>query len=50
MVRELAIVPKVREFKPGRGDGLLNAIKIRSTLFFGGEVKSSPSVVQFYRV
>jgi hypothetical protein len=27
MVRVLAIVPKVRGFKPGRGDGLLNAIK-----------------------
>jgi hypothetical protein len=36
MVRVLAIGPKVRGFRPGRGDGLLRAIKIRSTSSFGG--------------
>jgi hypothetical protein len=32
-------VPKVRSFKPGRGDGFLRAIKICSTTSFGAEVK-----------
>jgi hypothetical protein len=41
MVSVLAIGPKVRGFRPGRGDGILRAIKIRSTLSFGGEVKPS---------
>jgi hypothetical protein len=36
-----AIVPKVRKLKPGRGDGLLRAMNIRSTHSFGGEVKPS---------
>jgi hypothetical protein len=31
--------PKGRGFKPGRGDGFLRAINIRSTTFFGWEVK-----------
>jgi hypothetical protein len=35
----VATGPKVRGFKPGRGDGFLRAIKIRSTPSFGGEVK-----------
>jgi hypothetical protein len=39
MSRVLAIRPKVRGFKPGRGDGYLRPIKIRSTHYFGGEVK-----------
>jgi hypothetical protein len=39
MVSVLATGPKVRGFKPGRGDGFLKAIKIRSTSSFGGEVK-----------
>jgi hypothetical protein len=39
VVSVLAILPKVRGFKPGRNDGLLRAIKIRSTPSFGGEVK-----------
>jgi hypothetical protein len=39
MVNVLSIVPKVRGFKPGRGDTFLRAIKIRSTPSFGGEVK-----------
>jgi hypothetical protein len=38
----LAIRPKVRGFKPGRGDGFLRAIKIRGTPFFGEEVKPTP--------
>jgi hypothetical protein len=37
----LATGPKVRGFKPGRGDGFLRVIKIRSTTSFGGEVKPS---------
>jgi hypothetical protein len=41
MVSVLAIGPKVCGPKPGRGDGLLRAIKVRSTLFFRGEVKPS---------
>jgi hypothetical protein len=39
MVNVLAIVSKVRGFKPDRGDGFLRAIKIHSTPNFGGEVK-----------
>jgi hypothetical protein len=35
----LALDPKVRGFKPGRGDGLLGAMKIRSTPSFGEEAK-----------
>jgi hypothetical protein len=31
--------PKGREFKPGRGNGFIRAIKIRSTPSFGWEVK-----------
>jgi hypothetical protein len=37
MVRVLAIVPKVRGIKPGRGDGFLRTIKIRSTPSFRGK-------------
>jgi hypothetical protein len=40
MVSVLAIGPKVRGFKPDRGDGLLWAIKICSTPSFE-EVKTS---------
>jgi hypothetical protein len=39
LVSVLAIGPKVRAFEPGRGDGFLKAIKIRSTPSFGGDVK-----------
>jgi hypothetical protein len=35
----LAIGPKVRGFKPAESDGFLRAIEIRSTTFFGGELK-----------
>jgi hypothetical protein len=41
MVSVLATGPKVRGFKPGRGDLFLRAMKIRSTPSFGGEVKPS---------
>jgi hypothetical protein len=41
MVSVLAIEPKVRGFKPGRGDGFFRAIEIRSTSCLGGEVKLS---------
>jgi hypothetical protein len=39
MVSVTATDPKVRGFKPGQCDGFLRAIKIHSTLCFGGEVK-----------
>jgi hypothetical protein len=39
MISVLAVGPRVRGFKPGRGDVFLTAIKIRSTASFGGEVK-----------
>jgi hypothetical protein len=39
MVSILATGPNGRGFKPGRCDGFLRAIKIRSTLSFGWEVK-----------
>jgi hypothetical protein len=32
--------PKVCRFEPGQGDGFLRTIKIRSTHFFGWEVKT----------
>jgi hypothetical protein len=48
MVSVLATGPKVHGFKPGRGDGLLRAIKICSTPFFGEEVKPKAQVVRFY--
>jgi hypothetical protein len=41
MVSVLAVGPKFRGFTPGRGDGFLKAIKIRSTPSIGGEVKPS---------
>jgi hypothetical protein len=39
VVSVLATGPKGRRFEPGQGDGLLRAIKIRSTPSFGWEVK-----------
>jgi hypothetical protein len=39
MVSVLATGPKLRGFKPGRGDEFLRAIKISSTPSFGVEVK-----------
>jgi hypothetical protein len=39
VVSALAIGPDVRGFDPGQGDGFLRAIKIRSTPYFGWEVK-----------
>jgi hypothetical protein len=41
MVSVLAIGFKVRMFKPGRCDGFLNKMKIRSMTSIGGEVKPS---------
>jgi hypothetical protein len=41
IVSVLAIGPKVRGFKRGRGDGFLRTIEIRSTLSFGGEIRPS---------
>jgi hypothetical protein len=38
VVSVLAIGPKGHGLKPGRDDGFLRAIKIRSTRFFGWEV------------
>jgi hypothetical protein len=39
MVSVLAVGPKVLGFKLGRGYGYLRAMKIRSTTYFGGQVK-----------
>jgi hypothetical protein len=39
VVSVLATGPKGRGFKPGRSDGFLRVIKIRSTPSFGWEVK-----------
>jgi hypothetical protein len=39
MVSALAIRPRVRGFRPSRGDGFSRATKIRSTPSVGGEVK-----------
>jgi hypothetical protein len=39
VVSVFATSPSGRGFKPGRGDGFLKAIKIRSTASFGWEVK-----------
>jgi hypothetical protein len=39
VVSVLATGPKGRGFKPGQGGGFLRAKKIRSTPFFGWEVK-----------
>jgi hypothetical protein len=44
----LAIGPKVHRFKPGRGDGFLMAIKIRSTPSFGGELVHRLPASRFY--
>jgi hypothetical protein len=41
MISVLTIRAKFRGFKPGWGDGILRATKIRSTSFFGGEIKPS---------
>jgi hypothetical protein len=39
VVSVLATGPKVHGFKPGRGNGFIRAIKIRSTPYFVCEVK-----------
>jgi hypothetical protein len=41
MVSVLAIAPKVRGFKPGRGQWIFKDVKICSTPSFGGDVKPS---------
>jgi hypothetical protein len=46
MVSMLAVRPKVPGFKPGRGEGFLRVIIVRSTPFFGEEGK--PYFVRFY--
>jgi hypothetical protein len=38
MVSVFIIALKICGFKPGRGDGFLTAIKIRSTPYFGEEL------------
>jgi hypothetical protein len=48
VVNVFATGSKGRGFKPGRGDGFLRAIKIRSTSSFGWEVKPEVHVVRFY--
>jgi hypothetical protein len=41
MVNVLAVGPKVRGCRPGRGRWILRAIKIRSTTSFGEVIKPS---------
>jgi hypothetical protein len=48
MISVLATGPKGHGFKPGRGDGFLGVINIRSTPSFGWEVKPVVHVVRFY--
>jgi hypothetical protein len=48
MVSFLAIAPKVRGYKSGRGDGFLRATKVRSTPSSEGEAKPEPHVGRFY--
>jgi hypothetical protein len=50
VVSVLATGPKDRGFKPGRGDGFLRAIKIRSTPSFGWEVKPEVSCRKILRL
>jgi hypothetical protein len=45
----LAIGPKVRRLKPGRGRWILRAIKLWSTTSFGGEVKPSVQCCKILR-
>jgi hypothetical protein len=49
VVSVLATGPKGCGFKPGRGDGFLRAIKIRSTPSFGSEVKPEVPCRQILR-
>jgi hypothetical protein len=49
VVRVLATGPKECKFEPGKGDGLLRAIKIRSTPSSRmGSKAGRPNVVRFY--
>jgi hypothetical protein len=45
----LAIRPEVTGFKLAEDDGILRAIKIRSTTSFGGEVKPSAPMPEDFR-
>jgi hypothetical protein len=49
VVSVLAIGLNGRGFKPGRDDGFLRAMKIRSTLSFGWEVKPSAPCCKILR-
>jgi hypothetical protein len=42
------LVPSFAGLKPAEDDGFLRAIEIRSTTFFGGEVKPSSHVAKLY--
>jgi hypothetical protein len=48
MITVLVVGPRVRGFKPGRGDSVVSVIKIRITPSFGGEVNQEAQVVRFY--
>jgi hypothetical protein len=48
-VSVLATGPKVRGFETGQGDGLLRAIKIRSTTCFGWEVKTCRKILGYVK-
>jgi hypothetical protein len=49
VVSVLATGPNGRGFNPGRGDGFLKAIKIRSTTSFGWQVKPEVSCRKLFR-
>jgi hypothetical protein len=46
----LAIGPKVRGFKPGRGQWFSRAIKVRTTSLFWGVIKPSAPCRKFYDI
>jgi hypothetical protein len=45
----LATRPKGRGFEPSRGDGFLREVKIRSTPYFGLEVKPETAFLKMLR-
>jgi hypothetical protein len=50
VVNVLAVGPKIRGLKPDQGRWIFRAIKIRSTLSFGGEIKPSVPCPEILRL
>jgi hypothetical protein len=48
VIVRLPLDPRFTDSNPAEGGGFLKAIKIRSTLSFGGEVKPSAHVARLY--